>query len=235
MPTSRPVYIKRQRTKKRTNPTKISGKSLMTYNQAKRTPIMRISRECLNGVYNFVRFEANFDQLTSSAVSWVGGAKAFHLSDVAGFTEFTQLFDSYQIAKVKITFEPDVQMSVSNIGDTNPANQVVPSLYICRDLDNTVAPASEQVLAERSDVIRIPATKSHHMSIVPQVGREIYRSTTNTAYETPYKVIWLDNAYSDVPHYGLIYGITADIGGASSLRYKYTIRCQYWVRFRAIR
>lgn len=212
-------------------------RSNLTYSGAKATSVTSVQRLLSNHTYNFTRMIDNDSQFTirSNNVAFQGLAIDFRLNDVANVTEFTTLFDSYQICKVELHFVPDVGNSVMNMTDTSSANQyTLPSIYVHRDLDNAIAPTSEAQMTQRQDVKCYKATDEFKISIVPQVGREIFRTAVSTAYETPYKIIWLDANYADIPHYGIHVGITADGTTDANQSFSYKIKARYWLRFRTV-
>lgn len=206
---------------------RLSRKKQPSYEKAKKLSIYKIQKQLADSVYYFIRRSDSDYSLTSSSVAWSAGTQSFSLVDVATRNDFVNLFDSYCILKVRVDFEPDLQMVNQLLGSTAANTFTVPTMYCYRDLDNAVAPASETVAASHQDCIRVPATKKFSMSIVPQIGREVYRSATQTAYETPYKTVFLDSAYDDVPHYGLGFGMSSTQGTATDPNFVYRIRVTY--------
>lgn len=230
MPRRKTRYRRRKKAQRRTNTSR-----QLTYNSAKKMSINRVIASLANKTYDFCRYSERLLQIESDVLSWQGGAMSFNLQEVAQYTDFTNMFDSYQICKVKVTFSPDIEQVTQLVGSTLPNDFIIPSFYVCRDHDNTVAPSDEATIASRSETIRVPATKPVTVSLVPQIGREIYRTAVSTAYETPYEVVWLDNVYADVPHYGLLYGMSATAGTINGPQFKYNIKTQYWIRCRGVR
>lgn len=209
----------------------------MSYSMAKRTSLPVIRSLLVNNVYNFVRYvNADIFTIKSDPIAFQGEALEFKMSDVINVTEFTTLFDTYQICKVELEFVPDIDKSVVNITDPAAANQYsIPSIYVHRDLDNAIAPTSENQMSQRQDCIRKNATQRFKYVVVPQVGREIYRSATSTAYETPMSLTWLDCNYADVPHYGVHVGITPTGGTiGTGPTFSYLIKAKYWLRFKTV-
>lgn len=225
--------LKKYRKKGRKGVVKNTG--TISYSVAKKTSIARIHKTLTSHIYDFVRYSDNPSTdytFTASNVSFSGFAFDFRLSDVANVSEFTNLFDSYQIVKVKLDFIPDIHNINFQIDNTNPEAYTVPLVYVHRDLDNATAPTSEAQMSQRQSVICRKATDRFSISLVPQIGREVYRSAVATAYETPYKVVWLDTSYNDIPHYGVHVGVTPTGSSTGSPRFQYKVAVQYWLRFK---
>lgn len=206
-----------------------------TYGVAKSHSVAKIHRTLTSHIYDFVRYSEDPSTdftFAASNISFSGFAFDYRLLDVANHSEFTNLFDSYQICKVQLEFIPDVSNINRQIGDTTAAGYTVPLVYVHRDLDNATAPTSEAQMSQRQSVVVKKATDRFTISLVPQIGREVYRTAVSTAYETPYKVVWLDTSYSDIPHYGIHVGITPTGSASGAPRFQYKIKTQYWLRFK---
>lgn len=207
----------------------------ISYSKAKSTSIAKINKTLTSHVYDFIR---TVDQVSTdytfsaSNISFSGFAWDFRLSDVANVAEFTTLFDSYQIVKVSLEFIPDTTTINRDITSNLAEAFTTPIVYVHRDLDNATAPTSETQMTERQSVMTHKATDRFTVSLVPQIGREVYRSAVATAYETPYKVVWLDTSYSDIPHYGVHVGITPTGSSTGSPRFQYKVNVKYWLRFK---
>lgn len=209
-------------------------KETLTYNQAKAISVPRIRRHLTQNVYNFVRYvDDDLFTITSDKLAFTGVALEFKLNDIVNVTEFTTLFDTYQIAKVELEFCPDTQIVNRRIINDSPPVFTIPSIYVHRDLDNAIAPTSEAQMSQRQDCIRKTATQRFKYTVVPQVGREVYRNVTQTAYETPYALTWLDANYNDVPHYGVHVGITPT-ASTNDGDFTYKIKAKYWLRFKTV-
>lgn len=206
----------------------------MSYSTAKRMSVPSIRRMLTSNVYNFVRYvEDGTFAISSNKLSFVGVALEFKLNDLANHTEFTTLFDSYQICKVELEFSPTTQYTNRRvINDSAPVFEL-PSIYVHRDLDNAIAPTTEAQMVQRQDCIRKDATQRFTYSVVPQVGREVFRTAVTTAYETPYALTWLDCNYADVPHYGVHVGMT-NTNSTNDGDFEYKIKAKYWVRFKTV-
>ena len=79
----------------------------MSYNTAKRISVPNIRRYLTKNVYNFVRYINDTEFIVQSdRLAFQGYALAFKLNQVINVTEFTSLFDTYQICKVELEFCP---------------------------------------------------------------------------------------------------------------------------------
>lgn len=228
-------YTRRGRRGRKKRPGMVRKSPNISYNTAKAVSIPRIHKSLTSHIYDFVRYSDSPSTdftFTASNLSWSGFAWDFSLNDVANASEFTTLFDSYQIVKVKLDFIPDTS-NINRPSDSDLAEAyTVPLVYVHRDLDNATAPTSEAQMSQRQSVVVHKATDRFSMSLVPQIGREVYRSAVATAYETPYKVVWLDTSYPDIPHYGIHVGISPTGSTTGSPRFQYKVTAQYWLKFK---
>lgn len=207
----------------------------MTYRQAMGLSINRVARILCKSNYNYVRLDATEYNLSSSTVTDQGLALTFKLNNLTDYAEFTALYDSYQICKVEVEARPiSIQQvhAYSTIGNT-PNTMEIPFIYIYRDLDDAQTP-NLAMATSRQDTKRYLATSGFKMSIVPQVSRQIFQSATATAYETPYKILWLDCAQPSIPHYGIKILMEKTNNSNTDPIYKYAFRVKYWVRFRKV-
>lgn len=224
--------VRRRRGRRSTKMVTASEK--MTYTKAKSLSMSLMRRTLVSNVYNFIRYvEDDLFTITSDKLVDTGVALSFKLSDLANHIEFTTLFDSYQIAKVELEFVPDVQTVNRRIINDSPPVFTIPSIYVHRDLDNAIAPTTESQVLQRQDCIRKNATQRFRYTVVPQVGREIYRNVTQTAYETPYALTWLDCNYADVPHYG-VHALITPTASTQDGDFTYKIKAKYWLRFKTV-
>lgn len=224
----------KNRKKKSVPKTAMINSSKLSYNMAKKMKVSTISRSLAPRIYSFVRYIETEQTIASNDFGFTSSSMTFSLNKLTFPAEFTGLFDQYQIVKTETTFQPDIQQVNQLIGSSVANALTIPKIYVIRDLDNT-GTITEDVAKERQDVVIKQATQKFSVSMVPQVSREIYRSTTQTAYEVPYQLTWLDCSYSDVPHYGLRFGITNSESSQNAVKFEYVIRSRYWVRFRQVR
>lgn len=131
-----------------------------------------------------------------------GVAKSFALSDLTNYTEFTALFDQYQITGIQyrfvITINPDFVTNTAYRG-------IYPLIRWVHDHDDASAPATEAL------VVQYP--KMHEFNFAPDknVTRWFYLkpAIASQAYGSVfsgYSAKWrqfLDSGYPGTPHYGI--------------------------------
>jgi len=137
-------------------------------------------------------------------------------TDVRGYTDFTDLYDRYQITRVVMKFRivnnPDNSIYINGTngsGTVNAWNGSVwyPCMYYCKDYDDSATESLEQ-LKERANTKRIILKPNvfHKIVLKPAVTMQTYRTATTTGYAPKWNQ-WIDMAQTDVPHYGLKYVI----------------------------
>lgn len=225
---------KKQGKRTRRKRPRIANNKSLTMKQAQKMPLARVARTLSQNIYDFVRHIETEQELESNDFGFSSSSMSFSLNKLVLPGEFTSLFDQYQIVKTETTFQPDIQMVNQLVGSNVTNAFILPKVYVIRDYDN-VGTITEDVGKERQDVIIKQATQKFTVSIVPQVSREVYRSSVTSAYEIPFKLVWLDCTTNDIPHYGLRYGITPSGSVTNNVKFRYKIRSRYWVRFKNVR
>lgn len=128
--------------------------------------------------------------------------------DSAQLSAFTRLFDQYKILGVGIRF---------NIVPGSIAVGAVPPITICTsyDYDSGVAPTTWAELLQRANcktkIMSAAGTTSALCKrfFKPRPLKPVYRpapAPTN-AYAIGSRQSWLDMSYTDVPYYGLLWGL----------------------------
>lgn len=157
-------------------------------------------------------------------------AGVFHLNDVVNYTEFTNLFDCYQITGVKIQFVP-----VFNSGDPeiNASSGAIPSLTYVRDYDDATTPNTEQDLLEYGAHHRLYLDRMRSIYIRnPRVRMGATSGDTGTQsglVETPKKNQWLDCASPVINHYGIKWYMPVD---SMNTNIRIRVYLTYYMRFK---
>jgi len=130
----------------------------------------------------------------------------FALSQVAGYADFTALFDEYRINWVKLTFTPPVTRAASTVGAGTNVNPSYP-FYTVLDYNEVNAPANLTELGQYSSCVTHDMNgKPFSVFIRPHILGMVYQSAIATSYVSLPPRQWIANNYSAVPHYGLKYG-----------------------------
>lgn len=137
------------------------------------------------------------------------GAMQFTLSNVAQYTDFTNLFDQYRIDRILVQFFPTW---TSKDAPVNATNSFVPTMCVAPDWDDSTVPGSLAELNAKPEVQYHRTDKPFSVWVKPHVDTEIYRTAVTTGYGNM-KNAWIDSASSDIPHYGLKYAILGNGAG----------------------
>jgi len=154
------------------------------------------------------------------------------LAQCPTYTDFTSLFDAYQIVDAEFKFVP--HMNVSQVqnppGTTSDTLPQVARLVTVRDNDDDTSltlPGAMQYSSFREELL----DKQRVRSFKPAVLLQTYRTSTTTGYSASEKPVWVDAAQTDVPHYcgkALILDTTANGSNPRTLSIycTLTIRCK---------
>lgn len=128
-----------------------------------------------------------------------GAALNFQLGFVTNPTEFTQLFDRYRIAGVKLTFLPGQSSADAYAsGFASP----IPYLYYAQDWDDGNVPASQTEVTQMQTVKMRRLDKPFSIFVKPKAAATVFHTGVTSAYATANNS-WIDCSYADVQHYGL--------------------------------
>lgn len=191
-----------------------------------------IPKRIHGAIYPYIR-KANFTQILSSNTAPVFGAFAFKLSDFPNYTEFTGLYDQYRVVKV------DVQFLALTIGitNTNSAGSIVitcPRFLTVLDYDDSTAPSAMDDLRQYNNCIAVNGSESFIRSFTPASLELGYISGIANSYAPVYKK-WHDLSGSNIPHYGIKYGLdNTPIAGPNSA-FGYNVECTIHLEFRQSR
>lgn len=145
--------------------------------------------------YRFARTNYLWTSLTSASSQFNGFS--FKFNDIPSYSEFSVLFDSYQITGIKLTFQPN--MKAANFA----AGTLIPNIYFIVDYDDSGAHTSITEINQRQKVQIWPATTRKTVFVRnPQIAWTA-QAQTGTAYVTPYKRIWCDFANVTTLHQGI--------------------------------
>lgn len=158
------------------------------------------------------------------------GALTFALSSLPNASEFTSLFDSYKIMKVKLDWIPfgdTVNLPMNTMGGSSSLMSPGGPLITAIDYDdaNTPGTASDLLQYQASKVTPVP--RRLKMSLRPKHATEVF-SGIGSGYGP--RTGWLDCGYSSIPHYGVKYYLNAPSASSASFTYQVwaevTIACK---------
>lgn len=184
-----------------------------------------ISRAPKQPVQYFTRtaYLLGFYSLAPGAAA-VGAARNFTLSQVPNATEFTNLYDQYQIKGIKITLIPRFTQS-----NANTATQVIGNMWSCLDYDDASTPPNLTTLLQYQNVKRTRTNQIHSRYLVPAVAREVFNTGIATAY-APQKKVWLDCTSDTVEHYGIKFWFDSTAAGVT-----YDLQVKFYLAFKNVR
>jgi hypothetical protein len=171
-------------------------------------------------LYEFHR-KQNLGVITPSVTVETDGAYAFSLGSLPDLTEFTALFDTYRIMRIKVAFYP-------LFVDTS-ATVAYPPIITAIDYDdnNTLAFA---VLQEYDTALVSNSGTYFDRVFTPRIALAAY-SGTFTSYSQPKAGTWIDCASPNVTHYGIKYAMP--ISGAANGTWQ--VEATYDLQFRDTR
>lgn len=166
----------------------------------------------------------------------------FSLLAIPGLTDFTTLFDSYRIKRVKITISPYSNSSGTTVsGAPNFSSDASGFIHYAIDNDSVTNPAASesgiQELQQRAGykVKRIVGNKPLTISFKPRYAQSAYVSGVSTGYTQGNPKSWIDLSYSTLPHYGLIGVFEAYTPNATSAILAMRVETKYTLEFRTPR
>lgn len=152
---------------------------------------------------DYHKFKRNFNFGTLAQAGAVGGIATggwfFSLNNLPNVSEFTNLFDNYQITYIKLyvylKLTPDAATA---------ATAAYPIMHVRRDHDDSAAPPD---IYEYSNIQRrqLSPNRPFILKLKPAVRGEIASSGVTTF--TPRWRVWLPTTNPEVPHYGMKFQI----------------------------
>lgn len=167
----------------------------------------------------------------SDVSSSAGGSSQFVLSDVPGYTEFTNMFDQYKLTGVRYRWV-NFRDPTSNYNTASALNGVFPRVGWVHDYDESSTPGSFAQLQEydtfREVYLRSDTNASRWFWIKPKFLRQLYQFV-GTGYEVAPEQ-WLSTNVSSTPFYGLKYFYDGVTNG-NQLR----LECYYYLSFKSVK
>lgn len=175
--------------------------------------------------YYFKRFTNRLGPITVDNINPLLVGFNFSLDDLPNYQEFTNLYDTYRLNAVKITFLPQMTESISLSAFNNPNASV--RFFSVIDYNDSAPPATIDELREYQSCKFTPVLKRH--------SRYIYRPKIQDRGSTyaPGRP-WIDTSAPDQDHFGLKIGIEP-IQSTNITSMGYTVEAKYYLSFRAVR
>lgn len=168
----------------------------------------------------------NTDQGGVAATYQFGMSIAPQLVDVQDYTQFTALFERYELLKCEVRIQTVMGDSYDVV-----ASQL-PYIYSAPDYTDATAPVNQQTIQQFQAVEEqvISADKSFCRSFHPVPSAQMFISAVATGYGTPSAPRWMDCLYPTIPHYGMKFYLRNWIGSAINLGNALRIQPTLWFR-----
>lgn len=156
------------------------------------------------------------------------GAFVFKLQDLPNYTEFTALFDNYQMMCVVLKLTP-----VKNQMNTNLLGTVeIPKIGIAYDYDDGNPPTTMDALRQYATYREYDMTQPITLKIYPKVSIATYAGALTTGYLRPtpklMKQFRFDCAYPNVEFFGIKFFIPDTAGTAGA--FSYIVDAKYYIK-----
>lgn len=161
---------------------------------------------------NWIVNNSTFNQLKSYT---------FLLNELPNHTEFTNLYDQYQIKGAQVTLIP--KFNVNTIVD------IVPPTWSTLDYDGSF-PTTDTQMLQYQNLHTVRGQRNHKRYLKPALLQQAYQGLT-TAY-APKKNVWIDCSNDAVPHYGVTF-MLPPIGATEP--FAYDLKVVYYLAFKNVR
>lgn len=162
-------------------------------------------------------------------------ARSFKLADVPDLTHFSGLFDQYRICGVTWNIFPHYTMAWVT-PTTAAASVPPPQIYTAIDYDDAKVPSDLVVLQQYTTCKYMFFNKTHTRYIKPRCVSYSLLTGASTSYgNLPIPPdTWIDVAYDQVQHYGLLGAIVYPTTASGDQTQSYTLRntATYYLQFR---
>ena len=171
------------------------------------------------------------------------GAISFTFDDIAGYTDFSNLYDRYMITGIQLRIRLLNNPNSSQYLNTNNAAYNTPNttnwwprMYYIKDYDDDTAETAAN-LKERAKtkLIVLQPNRYYKIFIKPSVLMQTYRTSTTTGYSPKWNN-WIDMAQANVPHYGFKYAFdTSGQDPADAQGFRFEIEKKYYFKCKDVR
>lgn len=164
----------------------------------------------------------------------------FRLQDLPDATEFTTLFDTYQIRKIVLTLTP---YNTSSQFGASPTGFVGLLVHTVRDLDdNNTFAASDTGINEMREyasykTINLCNTKKSIYKFVftPRIAMAAYGGSVFTSYAQAKSNQWIDCQSADVVHYGQKFVFEMNCPSTNAYTAYFKMEATYYIGLKDVR
>lgn len=174
------------------------------------TTLGALNGESLNHNVNALQFLTGGN--STSQFTYFSNSHYFTLAGVPGYTEFTNLFEKYMIAGIKlkiISFPTSSDSQSSHVEQNSGTCAIIHSAIDTNDATALGAGyLGVDALRQKPTykTMNMITSKPFKRYFKPRVANEVY-GTGGTRFSTPTKKDWISTANTDVEHYGLKYAM----------------------------
>lgn len=179
-------------------------------------------------VQYFTRSAYFGNELTATTTAPVYNAWQFKLTDVPNYTDFTNLYDMYQIRGVEIELIP--QANSVEVGNASG-----PCVHSALDYNDPQLPTSVAELCQFENYKMTRGLRSHKRYVRPKMmDLGLANVTPATVITTGYsKNQWINTNTPDVRHYGIKFVID-QIQSGSERQMNFDVRLKYYLAFKQV-
>lgn len=203
--------------------------------RARRQPVHYFKRMC-----RISDVTASYNSATGVSTA-IAGTYALSLDSLPNYTEFTSLYDQYQIKGIKLTFVPSgnsyITSTISGVSTGNGFGR----FHTVLDYDDSAVPASENELLQYQTLKTTAGYRSHSRYFKPKVQFSVADNDAigTVASAAPRANVWLDCANPTIDHLGLKVWCSAPVNSAAttntSCLITYSVYATLYLAFKNVR
>lgn len=160
----------------------------------------------------------------------------FRLQDVPGYTDFTNMYDSYRLRAVKVNLIPVGNVSSSNTAGnaTGPAGNYAVRCFSAFDPNydggaGVTGAGAVATIQEYQNCRWTPYNRIHKRYIKPKLQIDTGAGAASGYVNIAGKQPWIQCANAGIVHYGM--PIVVDDSGFSAGSILYKVECTYYMQF----
>lgn len=157
----------------------------------------------------------------------------FKLNTLPSYTEFTNLYDSYRITKIKMHWLP--RMNIFSFDAYTATSTESPQLLTVVDTDDSTVPSSLDELLERETMRVHHFSKPFTITFKPKFSLAAWGGTLFTSYAEGGANQWIDVLSPGVPYFGVKVGTTTYSTNNSGENPVWDIITTYYLEFKKVR
>jgi len=135
----------------------------------------------------------------------IGIGCVFRLAQASAIADLTGLFDNYRIKKVVLRFNPLINSAPGEVssGSAQMLLSAIPTLNVCPDFDDSVAPTSLTDVLQNSYTRTYRLDKPFTVSLTPRAQSVVTATGATTAGGLAPLSQWFDCQSAAIDHHGL--------------------------------